>query len=205
MNTLTKWGYQFDWPARRDITITKKPETAQERLGELMMRQFGMDVQVDVTVFARFLYLLLTYTGFDSMPWFVREAFFQMEYGIHIAESTLRKWASHLIEHEVLLKGDRADGECWKTSHKDGTRVREHIDPESAGYLQYKARRTELLDQYKKEDLSSSEVWKQTYRSLWGEFNCCYYFCPRFAINALGHDIDEVIDWMEKICGEMDN
>ena len=45
-NTLTKWGYGYEW-TKYGATITHIPTTPEERLQEILIRQFHVDIQVD--------------------------------------------------------------------------------------------------------------------------------------------------------------
>lgn len=44
--TLDKWGYEYEY-SRSGVEITGKPETAEERLREILIRKLNLDVQVD--------------------------------------------------------------------------------------------------------------------------------------------------------------
>ena len=34
-------------------------------------------------------------------------------------------------------------------------------------------------------------AWKETYADLWGEFNCCFYYCKSFTLTAFSfNDVD---------------
>lgn len=200
-NTLTKWGYQYDWPMRGEPTITRKPETPEERLSELMIRLMGLDVQIQVKPFAYFLYLLLRMDGFDSMPWDEREALMR-EFGIDISAKTLRNWIARLIDGGHVLR-DKYDREYWRTRLDGDRKVREPIDPKTDnGYQQYKTRRTQILADNFAAGMNKREAWNEMYKELWAETQCCYYGCPRFTLNALGENSDDVFDCVDAICGE---
>lgn len=198
---LTKWGYTFNWLRGQGASITRIPTTARERLAEIMIRQFGLDIQVDVYAFACFLYLILTMEEFACMPWAEREVEIWQQFEISIAESTLRRWASRLLEGDNLHK-DRTENVYWRTTKFQGLSIREPIDANTdEGYIQYKSRQAELITEYTQKGLDKSKAWKETFKQLWGEFGCCYYACPRFTINAIGDEyIDEICDIVAEIC-----
>lgn len=198
---LTKWGYTFNWLRGQGASITRIPTTARERLAEIMIRQFGLDIQVDVYAFACFLYLILTMEEFACMPWAEREYEIWQQFEVSIAESTLRRWASRLLEGDNLHK-DKSTRIYWRTTKFEGLSIREPIDAETdEDYIRYKTRRGELITEYTQMGLDKSKVWKETFKQLWGEFGCCYYACPRFTINAIGDEhIDEICDIVAEIC-----
>ena len=202
-NKLNKWGYTYIYK-RSSVTITKRPETSQERFAELMLRQFELDVQINVDAFAHFIFLLLTDEGFGCMPWAERENEIFERFGIDISDSTLRKWASRLLGTEIIYKS-RGDKVYWRTERLNNVPVRNRISEDDEEYLKYKARKSDLIIEYTNLGLKKNKAWREAFKQLWREFGCCYYHCPRFVINALGHDIDEVITWTEEICGVVDN
>ena len=83
--------------------------------------------------------------------------------------------------------------------------IREPVAVDDEEYQEYKARQSELITDYLNLGLIKSMAWGEAFKQLWSEFECCYYACPQFTINALGHDIDEVVAWTAEICEGMDN
>ena len=72
---LTNWGYSFEY-SRKSININKVPETAIERLSELMIRCYDLDIRVNAYDFAIFTYCLLAdLDSFSSMPWEARSKY----------------------------------------------------------------------------------------------------------------------------------
>lgn len=39
---LTDWGYEFEFPPKRNITITKKPESSEAKLKEILLRRLKL-------------------------------------------------------------------------------------------------------------------------------------------------------------------
>ena len=66
--TLDKWGYEYEY-SRSGVEITGKPETAEERLREILIRKLNLDVQIDAYAFACFICAFTDIGSFDSMPW----------------------------------------------------------------------------------------------------------------------------------------
>lgn len=195
---LTKWGYAYKWQSRRGVIITKRPEAATERLAELMNRKFGLNIQVNVEDFVHFLWLLLTEDGFDSMPWAEREEIIKQRFSKSATERTLRRWASALIRSDSLHKTQ--EKELWRTSCFDGKLFREPTDSENEFYLQYQARKSELLNTFQQQELSQNDAWSSTFKALWQEFQCCYYNCAKLTLNALEEELNEIIDLTTQIC-----
>ena len=198
---LTKWGYGFEWLPRRGVRITRIPETAEERLAEMMMRYFGLDIQVETRAFACFLYLMLVMEEFQCMPWPEREVEIWYQFDVSIAESTLRRWASRLLAGDHLHKIE-CDGVYWQTSKYEGEVFRKPIDAATdEGYARYKARQRELIDEYLDLGLPKSKAWSEAFKQLWREFECCYYRCPRFVLNGISSEmIGELCDIVVEIC-----
>ena len=200
---LDKWGYAYEYKPS-SIIITRRPETAEERLAELMIRQFELDVQINAASFACFFFLLLTDEDFACMPWAEREAKIFEQYGIEIAESTLRKWASRLLGTDLINKS-QGNKVYWRTERFHNEAIRNPVAVDDEEYLRYKARQSALITEYLNFGRTKSEAWSESFKQLWREFQCCFYACPQFTVNALGHDIDEIVDWTEAICKEMNH
>ncbi len=195
---LDKWGYKYEWHNRRGVEITKRPETAKERLAEFMNRNFGLDIQVNVYVFACFLFMLLTVEGFDSMPWAVRVEKLEQWFGVKVTDRTLRSWTKTLCDTDNLHKSK--EGDVWRTTSQHGSKQRELISDDDPEYIRYKDRRMELLEEYKAQGLPEGEAWGETFKQLWREFKCRYYTCNRIVLNALQEEIDEMLEWANEIC-----
>lgn len=196
---LTKWGYDYTYN-RNGVLINKAPETAKEKLVELMLRRFDLDVQVDVKAFGCFFFLLLTDKSFDCMPWAERAKTIWDTFQISICEKTLRNWTAALIKGEHIYKSTD-DRIYWRTAKLNGLSIRESIDAETdADYISYKERQHQLFEEFSNSNRAKGDIWKDVYSSLWSEFGCCYYACPRFILNGISDEIDEIEKLVTEIC-----
>lgn len=195
---LTKWGYQWEWKNGRGVVITKAPQTAMERLAEIMNRRFGLDIQVDVYAFACFMWMLLMVDGFNSMPWPVRSEEIEYEFGVKVTERTLRRWSSRLLATDNLHKSQ--DCTIWRTERYGEEVIRDSVDDNDADYIRYKSRKSELITEYMKLGLNKSKAYGEAFKQLWREFGCCYYSCARLTLNAVQEDIDEIAELAMQIC-----
>ena len=188
---LTKCGYGFDYKTD-GVTITSIPTTAEERLKEIAIRQFSIDVQTDIYAFACFLAAINDLEGFDSMPWETRAAVLWSEYGVKVSDRNLRSWCRKLMKKNAIAKVGGST--YWKTFYRDGTKVQTIVS--KAETDRYYARRSELVAELFKENIESGmkrelalkDAWKSVYEILWGEFHCCYYCCKGFLVPAFSDD-----------------
>ncbi len=187
---LSEWGYGYDWMPY-GIQITHIPETKEERLKEILLRKFHVDIQVDMYAFSCFITAFTDVPGFSSMPWKVREKKYEEYSGVFFTSRTLSKWCKKLIEREIMSK--QSYGTYWKTSIINGVKVRKITTEKEA--KEYFKRRSELLekltlDEQKENpsytyDKARSEAWKNVYLVLWAELGYCCYFCKTFRFFAL--------------------
>ena len=185
-NILGNWGYGHQWINRRGATITYIPTTAEERLQELLVRQYHIDIQVNMFDFACFIYAIENLKGFDSMPWNERETYFLKTYGKRIDERILRKWCSTLLKQKVMLKTPKATN--WKTEIYGDKKYRSPASEEEV--KKFNKRRSELLELWAQElqeedpaltdENAIKKAWDHVYSDLWAEFHCCYYYCKSF-------------------------
>lgn len=112
-NKLTKWGYSFEY-SRKGVEITRQPETAEERLSEIIIREYDLDIQIEITEFANFIYLLLVDEEFISMPWGKRVEYMKEQLDLDISESTLKRWAKKLLDMNLVAK-DKISRTYWAT------------------------------------------------------------------------------------------
>ena len=189
-NALIKWGYGYDW-LRGGAVITHVPSTPKERLKEILIRQFHIDIQVDMYAFACFVTAFTDVPGFDCMPWKVREAEFEKYSGHYYSSRTLSSWARKLIEQDIMYKG--AIGSFWKTSVKpNGEKVRTSVTYEEV--KEYFDRRSELIEKYATQILENDvkktyeaarrSAWQIAFEILWDQYQCCYYSCKTFQFSA---------------------
>lgn len=192
-NTLEKWCYRDCWIDRKGTNIIEVPTTPEERLQEILVRQFHVDIQVNMYDFSCFITAFDEIDGFRSMPWESRADVFKTHYDIEVTERTLRKWCSTLLGEEMMSKGN--GGSFWKTEYKDNEKVQSSV-PEEEYNIYYK-RRSELLthiEDYTMDILHMNpeltylkarrEAWKQVYSFLWSEFDSCYYSCKDFQFKS---------------------
>ena len=115
---LTNWGYEFDFPPRGNVTITRKPESSEEKLKEILLRRLKLDSQINPLHFACFIFAFQDIEGFASMPWEERAMELQSHYGVSVSDRTLRNWCSQLLEKALIAKVE--DRTCWKTEIMNG-------------------------------------------------------------------------------------
>lgn len=209
-DTLAKWGYGYDWINRRGVTITYVPTTPEERLQEILVRQFHVDIQVDMFSFSCFVTAFSDVEGFDNMPWGVRKGILYELTGKQYDERTLSNWARKLLEQEIMIKGTA--GSYWKTEIKNNRKIRSSVSKQEVD--SYYIRRAELLNEletdYKRIKPKASDrearkaAWEAVYFHLWDEFNCCYYSCKTFHFTAWNKqgDLAEVYELTREISGK---
>lgn len=105
-------------------------------------------------------------------------------YHISVCDRTLRNWCSRLIGQDVITATPRQS--WWRTEYINGIKHRESVPKDDEEMQRFFARRGELLD---KEKLS----WKETMSLLWHEFQCCYYSCKGFFLNAIDQTTQECL------------
>ena len=196
-NKLENSGYGFDRKdqPRDGIRILSKPEKPQERLAEIVYRCFGVDIQVDAVQFAYFLSAFTDIDGFEAMPWAERELVCRNHYGTSAVEKTLRNWCHQLLEKQIITKC--VESAAWKTTIVGKKKMRERILPDNREVVwDYYNRRSEIFAEEYKEILplalsrgetsqkARNEAWSATYKRLWQEFDCCYYYCKCFVLGA---------------------
>ena len=198
---LTKWGYGFRY-STPEVIITSKPETAEERLTEILAREYGLDVQINPVQFACFVTAFTEIEGFDRMPWGKRASAFYERFGFSVDERTLRNWCSRLIQWGIIARGVNAT--TWKTEIIKGKKrrviVEESDKEEMRAYFQ---RRSEILQEEARSGLPKGEVWSNTYKRLWAEFSCCYYYCKCFDLSAFSEssDLCEIYELVHELAG----
>lgn len=180
---LTRWGYSYEY-SRKAVTIIKAPTAAIERLSEIMIRAYDMDIRIEAFSFSAFLYSLVVFPEFTSMPWEERANFLEAEFGISVSERTLRAWCSRFIQTGILIKDDSYKTR-WITGYCDGEKYRELVDGDKKleEYAdKYWKRKKELLEQYN--ELETKEKWELVGKTLWSEFHCYVYCCKGLNFSA---------------------
>lgn len=209
---LQKWKYGFTY-APDGITITQQPETAEDRLSEILIRRLGIDPQIHTVEFACFICAFWDIEGFDSMPWAERERALLREYGYTVCERTLRNWCSRLMACGYISKS--SVGVSWKTTDCNGTKIRTPVERDDAEMAEYFKTRRRLIEKKTAEGLKQklqlqearNRAWKTAMSELWREYHCCYYYCGSFSLNAIDDMEDgclyEIYELTEEIVGRV--
>lgn len=180
---LQKWGYSYEY-SRKSVTLTKAPSTADERLAEILIREYDIDVRIDTYAFATFFYSLVVFPEFTSMPWEERAKWLADEFRVEVSDRTLRSWCSRLISSSTVCKDDSIKTR-WITTYYNGEKDRQLVDGDEL--LEefadnYYATKLELLKQYK--DLDNKEKWDTVRRTLWDKYKYCVYYCKGISLAA---------------------
>ena len=193
--TLSKWGYSYQY-STLGVTITRIPESAEERLKEILIRVLKLDVQIDPYDYSCFLTAFSDIDGFTNMPWDKRAEVLENVYNVKVCSRTLRNWCAILIHLNLIQKnGEKV---FWKTEYCNGMKQQTIVtDSEQTQMRDYFRQMSDLVTEEYQNALNyglspkeaKQEAWKRTYRQLWHEFNCCYYSCKGFHFNALS-DLD---------------
>ena len=212
-DALKKWGYSYEWVRGFGAIITHVPTEAEECLREILIRQFHVDIQVDMYAFSCFVTAFSDIAGFDSMPWAEREKEYFNYSGIFVEQKTLSNWSRNLFEHGILMKGEA--GSYWRTDiYKDGSKSRTLVTKEEA--QEYLNRRSELIAQNLRglrmvinmtPKEKNKQAWSAAYKTLWKEYNCCYYSCKTFSFTAFVEQgpLAEVYELTREISGKEEN
>lgn len=200
---LTKWGYSYEY-SRKEVKIIAAPATAEEKLSEIMIRAYDMDIRIDSFSFAAFLYSLVVFPDFISMPWEERSKYLEEEFGISVSDRTLRSWCSRFIETRTVIKDDEYKTR-WITGYVNGEKYRDLVDGDEDLEKfadDYQKEKMELLNQYK--DLDDKEKWSNVRRTLWDKYHCCVYCCKGIMLSAWNDALNnetlkEVIELVNEI------
>ena len=199
-NKLRKWGYKYNY-SRKGVEIIEAPISATAKLSEILIRHYGIDIQIDAYSFACFISAFVEIEGFCSMPWEERKINMEQVYGISVEERTLRNWCNKLINTNTIAKtGEKTN---WRTICISGKKEREWIDgiPEAEQEMkEYYSLRKQLVDKYIADAVAAgktdckeikAEAWKTAYETLWKKYGCCYYSCKGLLLS--GFDDTEVL------------
>ena len=192
---LSKWGYGCHYQKRVGVDVFSKPETTEERLAELLIREYCIDVQINPMQFAYFITSFKVIDGFNSMPWAERAAAYYKQFNIWVSDRTMRNWCSRLIQKGVIHNF----GACtaWRTDIIDGRKCRSQVQEEEEEEMnRFFDRRWELVKEYQQDEREKREsiqeakkkAWSRAYKELWSEFSCCYYYCKDFVLTAFTDD-----------------
>lgn len=197
-NKLTKWGYGKHYKDGEGVDILSKPTTPAERLSEILYRGYGIDVQVNPILFACFIAAFEDIDSFESSPWGEREKKYLKRYGYSVDERTMRNWCSQLLARGIVAKIGATT--AWRTYFEGDRKIREPIEEIDRVEMEsYYERRTELFKDHYINQLETGKplkearaiAWKDTYKDLWAEFECCFYYCKGFVLSSFSYnDVD---------------
>lgn len=188
---LTKWGYSFVY-SRKVIQITAAPSTAQERLNELLIREFDLDIRIDIGKFATFVYLLMD-EEFSSMPFGERANVMKQDYNIEVSEITLKRWYKKLVDYNVV-ETDRLRKTYWVSMYVDGQKTRMKVDEDDEGKIKYENHRRKLAEKNIKDGMNKADAYSSANLTCWKEFKCCYYSCNTIILNAFNQQFFELAE-----------
>lgn len=199
-NILNKWGYEYNY-SRNSIEILKAPTSAQARLNEIMVREFKLDIRMDVIAFAYFIHAFGEIDGFSAMPWGERAELLKGCYGISFSERTLKSWAAKLVERGILTKaGERS---CWRTiKDASGNSNRELVTGDEEAEAEMRAyfnERSELIKAYG----NNKEGWARAFIELWNKYGCCYYYCKGFELSAYDNYTEDLFQEIYELVEEI--
>lgn len=206
-NTLKKWGYEYEFPPySKTITITYVPE-GENKLAELLIRDYGIDVQVDAAEFACFLHAFNAIDGFASMPWGERQGAMKDVYGVDVCDKTLRNWANKLFSSGTLMKSNEKT--YWKSIKVSATEtLREPV--EKSEFIEfYKYRREQqcikiaekIMGGRTDDDKVRQESWTEAHFSAMKKFGgWCYFSCKTILLSAFDDkDLTEIFELVDDI------
>lgn len=191
-NILNKWGYCFEYPPySKTITITYVPE-GENKLAEILIREYGIDTQVDSFEFACFLHAFNYVDNYDSMPWGERARVLKDIYGVEVCDKTLRNWANKLLATNALTKIDSVKS-YWRSYKISQTEtIRETANKED--YIAFFKYRYDAYIKHIKEaiikgdeDLQNikSKCYTSAHIDTMNKFGgWCYYSCKSFMLSA---------------------
>lgn len=199
-NKLSKSKYGFHYNDGQGVEIQSKPEKPEDRLCEILYRGYKIDVQTNPLLFACFISAFLDIKEFESSPWGEREKIYYKYYGYNVDERTMRNWCSKLLDRGIIAK--KGVTTAWRTYFAGDRKIREPIEEiDRVEMDNYFERRTEIFKDHYIKYLESgiptkkarNAAWKDTYKDLWAEFECCFYYCKGFVLSAFSYN--EVDVW----------
>lgn len=194
----------------RLVIITRKPESAEERLKEIMFRLFDLDTQTGTngemdngtTVFACFLHFMMSEEIAETMPWDERYDWLEYNYGVKAAKPCLNRWANRLIKSNVLSQSiGKDDAMWWMTCYIDGKKHRYPVDDNDPELLEYQSEQSQIYANMLKQTRGNWKVaFGMTKKALWQKYQCCYYQCKCLQMNGITNDeIELVLELVEEI------
>lgn len=206
---LKREGYTYEWFNRKGVQIISREVPPQLKLKKLLVERLGLDPQVDPLDFARFIVALCLIGGFDSAPYATKERVLFELLGKDVSNSTLRRWAGKLYETENAHRWKR--GALWKTvTDKYGMKRQSRVPEGGPEYKEYCDALTAAIHAFEQEDAKAiaegrkphkTKPFGRAIRSLYSQHGR-YYWCPQIVLNALGDDVDEIIDLVFQLISE---
>lgn len=174
---LENWHYEVETPRGSAVIITRQPETALDRLHEIMMRKLGFDIQVRPLEFACFMHFMMTVPDADCMPIEERLDFINQNYKmVCLSKSTLERWIESLSDCHALIIDNHA-AVRWKSEKINGrvSRTKVDGDPELLEERRrYTERMHELFRERSKTGLTGKALSGSVFQTLWQEFGFGY-------------------------------
>ena len=164
---LNKYGYTYEY-TRKGVSITEIPQTKEDRLKEIFLREYNLKIKDYYYSFVCFLYLFIKDDDFSTMPWRLRQEKIKYLTGETIPLTTLQRWTNKLIEEGLFILFE--DYYCyWYTKETKEEEIIKKVETETEIFLKnhYFFVKKKLLNS----GLSSSEVMKE----LWYRFHAIYY------------------------------
>ena len=206
-NTLNKWGYGYEFPPySKTITIISIPE-GESKLAELLIRDYGIDIQINAVEFACFLHAFNNIDNFISMPWGERSKAMRDFYGVEVCDKTLRNWANKLFTAGTLMKC--SEKTYWKSAKiSESETMREPV--EKSEFVDfYKFRREQQSAEMAKMfmegrtdyDNIKKESWTAAHFAAMNKFGgWCYFSCKTILLSAFDDkDLAEIFELVEDI------
>lgn len=178
-NNLTKWGYHYEWIARKGVNIIKIPDMTnpEEQLKSLLMRKLDLDIRTDFKAFSAFFFKTVDDELFLASPWGVKAKVLKDEFGIEVFDRTLRSYNSKLVEKGFMFKNTEK-GKDWCTFYLNGEKYQEivgNFEPVKELQIQsmkdWFAKRKQYLEaadlEYSKNGLKNPERWSIAFKKLW--------------------------------------
>lgn len=191
---LAKWGYDFKFN-RNEIEIIKKPTTAEDRLKELFYRVYDLSALTDIEEITCFLYLLLTYEDFNTMPWQEREKEMKDIFNLDVSAQRMRRWYKQLTEKNLISK-NKNDFAYWMTFYFDGKKTRKIL------FYNELPQDTKIIDYYyerRKEYLNNCETYTEAMKELWDETHLVIYKCYSTELNRIAEEAELLFSLIEEV------
>lgn len=200
--TLLKWGYSFEY-SRKAVTITRKPQTADERLAEILIRKYNLDVRIETNAFAAFLYSIVVYPEFAAMPWEERADWLNKEFDVVVSDRTLRSWCNRLLATSTVHK-DESYKVKWLTGYYNGEKYRMVVDGDrelEQTAENYQKDKIALLKKY--QELGDKEKWEKVREELWDKYKVCIYYCKGILLSAFDENEIEILQEIVELVNEI--